>query len=465
MKYRVVFAGLFAGLLLKAQIPEFKPPTPLFDAIMRSDTAAATRLLNSGADPNEGRFFGSSALLVAVVQSNEEIVRAMLDRGADVNAKDGHGSTTLMWAVGNESPNAWIVAALIKRGVDVNAKNKMGESALTWAMRRGDMRMVEQLKAAGALDSDTIRKSVENAVATLQKSGPQFVKVSGCVSCHHQSLPQMAYSAARKRGFAVDNAVAEQQVKAVVAMFKPIKEQMANGTVHLPNPGISVGYSLLGLAAEGYQPDELTAAMAKAIVQTQQPDGSFAILKARPPMEASQFTAAALSIRALQIYGTDCEAEIARARQWLAQAKAESQEDRAMKLLGLAWGKADAKQIEQAAIEVIAQQRPDGGWAQLAGRETDAYATGQAVFALQAAASVMAAEKAIQNGITYLLRTQLADGTWMVRTRSSPVQPLKDSGFPHGRDQWISAAGTSWAAMALAYSQPSAGMVQTAGLD
>jgi len=31
-----------------------------------------------------------------------------------------------------------------------------------------------------------------------------------------------------------------------------------------------------------------------------------------------------------------------------------------------------------------------------------------------------------------------------------PFQPYFESGFPHGDDQWISAAATSWAAMALA---------------
>jgi hypothetical protein len=29
------------------------------------------------------------------------------------------------------------------------------------------------------------------------------------------------------------------------------------------------------------------------------------------------------------------------------------------------------------------------------------------------------------------------------------VQPYFESGFPYGHDQWISAAGTSWATMAL----------------
>lgn len=37
----------------------------------------------------------------------------------------------------------------------------------------------------------------------------------------------------------------------------------------------------------------------------------------------------------------------------------------------------------------------------------------------------------------------------MVR-RAFPFQPTMRSGFPHGRDGWISAAGSSWATMALA---------------
>jgi len=59
-----------------------------------------------------------------------------------------------------------------------------------------------------------------------------------------------------------------------------------------------------------------------------------------------------------------------------------------------------------------------------------------------------------QKGVGFLLRTQFPDGSWLVRTRSFPVQMPKDSGFPHGRHQWISAAGTSWATMALLLALP-----------
>jgi hypothetical protein len=80
---------------------------------------------------------------------------------------------------------------------------------------------------------------------------------------------------------------------------------------------------------------------------------------------------------------------------------------------------------------------------------SDAYATGQAVYALRVAAGLSNANPAVDRGRRYLLTTQLADGTWHVQRRAFPFQPTMDSGFPHGKDSWISAAGTSWAVMAL----------------
>ena len=54
-----------------------------------------------------------------------------------------------------------------------------------------------------------------------------------------------------------------------------------------------------------------------------------------------------------------------------------------------------------------------------------------------------------QKGMRYLLGTQAGDGSWHVKTRSVPFQPYFDSEFPHGTDQFISAAASNWAAMAL----------------
>jgi hypothetical protein len=56
--------------------------------------------------------------------------------------------------------------------------------------------------------------------------------------------------------------------------------------------------------------------------------------------------------------------------------------------------------------------------------------------------------------VAFLVRTQEADGSWHVKTRSFPFQPYFESGFPHGEDQWISAAATGYAATALIRTAP-----------
>ena len=124
-----------------------------------------------------------------------------------------------------------------------------------------------------------------------------------------------------------------------------------------------------------------------------------------------------------------------------------------MQLLGLAWAKAPSDDVRRSAASLLREQRPDGGWAQLATLETDAYTTGQALVALQTSGYDVTSA-AYRRGVGYLLRTQFSDGSWLVRSRTFPLQPLKDSGFPHGKNQWISAAGTSWATMAIALALP-----------
>jgi squalene cyclase len=103
--------------------------------------------------------------------------------------------------------------------------------------------------------------------------------------------------------------------------------------------------------------------------------------------------------------------------------------------------------------ELICLQRADGGWAQIPALGSDAYATGQALTALAEAGGLKASDPVYQRGIRFLLETQLADGSWYVRSRAYPVQPYFDSEFPHDRDQFISAAATNWATIALTLAQ------------
>jgi hypothetical protein len=171
----------------------------------------------------------------------------------------------------------------------------------------------------------------------------------------------------------------------------------------------------------------------------------------------------ALAVAGLKAYAPagrskEISARIARARAWMLEANAAETVDMVFKLLGLMWADAAAAaaaDIEKAAGILLRQQRQDGGWAQLPTLPSDAYATGQALYALYETGTIPVDGPAYRRGVEFLLRTQLPDGSWYVPTRCFPVLEFSNSGFPHGRSQFISAAATAWATMALTLTVPS----------
>ena len=71
------------------------------------------------------------------------------------------------------------------------------------------------------------------------------------------------------------------------------------------------------------------------------------------------------------------------------------------------------------------------------------------LFALSESGVLKPSDAAYRRGAEFLMNTQCEDGSWYVRSRSIPFQPQFQSGFPYGRDQFISAAATNWAVIAL----------------
>ena len=263
----------------------------------------------------------------------------------------------------------------------------------------------------------------------------------------------MAVSAARARQLPVNDEIARQQLHAIATYLNSWRERVLQGA-GIPGDADTISYLLLGLAAERYPPDDTTAAMARFLLRQQTPAGQWRIAAHRPPIESSDIEVTAVSMRALQTYAPPTqraayEAAAQRAAVWLLKARPKTTEDRAFHLLGLAWARADRRAIQRAGRALVAEQRGDGGWAGLPSLGSDAYATGQSMVALAESGALAPTSTAYTRGIQFLLKTQLADGSWLVRTRAIPLQPHFESGFPHGRDQFISAAATNWATMAL----------------
>ena len=141
---------------------------------------------------------------------------------------------------------------------------------------------------------------------------------------------------------------------------------------------------------------------------------------------------------------------VERARHWLRTAVPATAEDRSMQLLGLHWAGGADDILHSLARAISAEQQPDGGWRPRPGLPSDAYATGESLYALAASRQSSAADPAYRKGFQFLLRTQRPDGTWFVPGRSPRIQAYFEGGFPYSRDQWISSWATAWAVMALA---------------
>lgn len=296
-----------------------------------------------------------------------------------------------------------------------------------------------------AAEIPAVRSAVTRAFTPLGQQSPNFVRIGGCNSCHNQDLPVFAQAVARERGIPAggDIAITVDEVS-----FERVFEH--SGLVGAS----SIGYALMNQAARNQPADARTDAAVNYLTSHQETDGRWVSRSNRQPLTKGDHHATAFGIFVLRKFGREArrdemEAYIGRAVAWLQEHPPVSTQDAAMQVMGLAWGRADKAALAKAAAGLRTRQLEAGGWSQLATLGPDAYATGQALYSL-ALAGVPPSDASYRRGVDYLLRTQAADGTWHVRARSKPVQPYFESGFPYGQDQWISAAGTSWAAMALA---------------
>jgi hypothetical protein len=305
-----------------------------------------------------------------------------------------------------------------------------------------------------------IKAAVAKALPLLQKGAAGHAAQRSCFSCHHQGLPVLAMSVARERGFTVD----EDGFRKQLAYTHNILAQWAKRTTDhrsfLGGQADTAGYALLTLELGDWKADETTAAVTEYLLLRNKELDYWRNVSNRPPSEASPFTTTALALRGLKAYGTPEQAKritrrVTAARDWLLRTAPRDTEERVFRLWGLKYAETDADEVANAVQDLLRTQRPDGGWSQTKTLESDAYATGSALVALHLAGGLPVGDRAYQRGASFLVRKQLPDGSWLVRSRSKPFQTYFETGFPHGKDQWIASAASGWAAAALALTCPS----------
>jgi ankyrin repeat protein len=444
--------------------------TALSFAAREGHEAIGRLLLGAGAKVDAADSRRWTPLMYAAVNGHADFVKLLLEKGAKVNAKEAKGRTPLLLAA-TYGDHPAVVQALLAGGADPGALGPGNRTALALATARGHeecARVLKENAAAAALAGETERQpqqAVQASLKLIQRSEVTFTRMTGCVSCHHEGLGRMAMGAARERGWAIDPAETRAQTERILGMVngaRPLHQQaLKNPEVMKQVPLIEIGevppsysYLMAGMAFSKQPANAGTAAMAMVLARQQSPNGAWQFALPRVPMQSSFFTLTALTIRSLQAYGPrDHAAEVAKrigdAKQWLLTAPTQTSEDRSLRLLGLHWAKATPEEKQKAIQELRADQRPDGGWSQTADLQSDAYATGQALYALHTGGGIPITDPAYQRGMQFLLRTQEEDGSWFVNKRAMPINNYFDAAFPHGQSQYASFNATCWATMAL----------------
>ncbi|MEO7132593.1 MAG: ankyrin repeat domain-containing protein [Vicinamibacterales bacterium] len=450
-------------LLLGAKVPvdvrNGAGETALILAAGDGNPRAVQLLLDRGADPRARTKRSETALGNAGTSGNEETVHLLIDHGADVNVRNIRGYSPLMLAASSDVIPAGVVKLLLAKDADVTFTADYDESARDLAAKRGDtdvMRLLGGVATSAVLPVASHEASVplrptaaavEQAITMAEKASYNFIRVGGCNSCHSQDLASVASGFARSRG------VNAAPIPQLPQSMMPSPERLLDlSFVGAP----SLGWELLDFGMNGVPKNAYTDAAVEAIKAMQTREGNWSANESRrPPMNAGDFNAAAVAIYAIRHYtpvGNEASSEqaVQRAVKWIEEATPATTQDYAFRALALEWANPASDSSSKSARTLLGMQRPDGGWSQMAGLASDAYATGQALFALYTAGKLSVTDPAYRKGIDYLRRTQAADGTWQVKSRSIWLQPYFESGFPYGRDQFISTAGTAWAAMALA---------------
>jgi hypothetical protein len=418
--------------------------------------------------------FGSvTALHFAVGSGDLETVRLLLDAGSDVNARDIRGLTPLVFAVATDRPNVEIISLLLARGADRSLPSEIKETPIDWARKFNNAAVLKamKLKRASVADSFaqkktaaadlTAQSAVERSLPLLQRTAANVFTAGGCVACHAQPVSKMAAVMAQARGWRIDEdtrkSIAAESVR-VVGSLNAAVQAMLQGREGGGQPDTQ-NYDVMMMIASGEPASRGTDAFVHYLAAKQRPEGYWqGIGASRAPIQDGNLSRTAMAIRTLSIYGMpgrkgEWTERIGRAAEWLAKQTPQSTEDRVMQLLGLQWAGAQASLREKRMRELLEIQRPDGGWAQTAYLTSDAYGTGQVMYALHEL-GVPAGNPAFRRGAAFLIRTQMEDGSWYVKSRAMKIQPYFQSGFPYEHDQWISATGSAWAVMALTLTEP-----------
>lgn len=294
--------------------------------------------------------------------------------------------------------------------------------------------------------------AIDRGLDFLAKDALAWKAEHNCVSCHHAALVVWSMREAKQRGHAVDEPVLAELTKWIAesgngkyglarpasapnaASWKAIYFALALGTDPKPDAAVQDGLKLLLTTVESEQTE----------------NGSWSTWpETRPPIfgnsDESLTALAILSVLPAAATG-DVEAKTVRDKgiKWLAETKTDD-DPQSIALRLVLWRRLGRppEEWEPLVRRIKDRQRADGGWSQNDDMASDAWATGQALYALAFAKS-KTDDESIARGQTFLLKSQRDDGSWPMTSR-----PTKPGGEGSTSLIPITGGASAWAVLGL----------------
>lgn len=302
-----------------------------------------------------------------------------------------------------------------------------------------------------AQDSDgDVKAAINRGLSFLAKDSVAWKQSKKCYECHHAPFTIWALNAGKKQGYAVDEDVLADLTSWVLGddyLALLIKERPADQEIVFNEAPL-----LLALGIEAGNTNDRQEGLKKlltSIVNDQGDDGSWKRANEARPILSSPDTLTSLALLALSApnapeMGTEGKTAQEKGLQWLLTAKPDDELQPAVLRLIL-WRRLGRPESEWKPLEqqLRNSQNEDGGWSQIRLVPSDAYATGQALYAL-AEAGVTKDDATIRSAQSFLVKSQREDGAWVMTSRA-----IMGNGKVATKFEPITHAGSAWAVIGL----------------
>lgn len=319
-------------------------------------------------------------------------------------------------------------------------------------------------RADDAIDRSTsgeAGKAIARGLGFLQKDAAQWKTEKKCATCHHGTMTVWAFNEAKRQGYAVDAGFLAETVQwtreRLVGIDKPRDPRPGWNMVNTPALYLAVmAQNQPGLAT--LSADELKQ-IAGHIDRHLEEDGSLLTpatmspprpVNGPPPIFESREVLVLLASLALLPQEPADRKEVSPIREtrkkaggWLASiTPGDDMQATDLRLLVDVQERKPRKHVRAAISAILGRQNADGGWGQLRELPSDAYATGQTLYALSLA-GVDRRRPEIRRAVSFLIANQREDGSWPISSRAHP------GAKPSGNPVPIGHFGSCWAILGL----------------